>query len=236
MISKAEWQNAYRDDQRKRGAEPPTLEDVEALQRGDLPDDAADRVREQLSHYPELARALTAPFPEDGDALTPQEIEEDIAALRARLVGPAPPLPFPTRRYLPIAAAIVILVAVAGVVLWLATRGSSRATVTRVLYADGSRGAGEQTPIQLSTANDYVLKPLLRPNRQYREYRFELREVTPAQRIIWSRGGVHRESDGSYPVELSTRELGVGRYELVLYGVDESTERLASYTIRLSGP
>jgi len=236
MISKAEWQNAYRDNQRKRGAEPPTLEDVEALQRGDLPDDVADRIREQLSHYPELARALTAPFPEDGNALTPEEVAADIAALRARLVQAKPPLPFPNRRYLPIAAAIVILVVVTGVVLWLATRGPSRNTVTRVLYADGSRGAGEQTPIQLSTATDYVLKPLLRPDHQYREYRFELREVTPAQRIIWSRGSIHRETDGSYPVELSTRDLGVGRYELVLYGVDESTERLASYTIRLSAP
>jgi hypothetical protein len=236
MISKAEWQNAYRDDERKRGAEPPALEDVEALQRGDLDEEAADRVREQLSHYPELARALTAPFPQHGDALTPEEVAADIAALRARLVDPAPPIPFPNRRYLPMAAALVVLVTVAGVVLWLAARGPSRNTVTRVLYADGHRGGGEQTPIQLSTANDYLLKPLFHTDREYREYRFDLLEVTPAQRVIWSRGGIERNADGSYPITLSTRELPAGRYELVLYGVDAGAERLASYTLRLSAP
>ena len=236
MISKAEWQNAYRDDERKRGTEPPTFEDVEALQRGDLAPAAADRVREQLSHYPELARVFAAPFPEHGEALTPDEVAADIATMRARLVEPAPPIPFPNRRYLPVAAALVVLVTVAGVALWLATRGASRNTVTRVLYADGHRGGGEQTPIQLSTGNDYLLKPLFHTDREYREFRFDLLEVTPAQRLIWSRAGIQRDTDGSYPVTLSTRELTAGRYELVLYGVDASAERLASYTLRLSAP
>jgi hypothetical protein len=53
--------------------------------------------------------------------------------------------------------------------------------------------------------------------------------------VIWSRNHIRRESDGSYPVELSTEHLAPGLYELVLYGVDGgAADRMAVYTIRLS--
>src|SRR5258708_7706959 len=241
MISKSEWQKAYRDlleSEQERVGPPPTGEQLEALQRGDLLEDEADRVREQLSYYPDLARAMAAPFPEEGEALTAEEMEADLAAFHARLRAlPTPPVSFPERRRLtPVlaaAAAVIVIVAIAGIVLWLTTRGEARTKVTRVLYADGHRGAGAQTPIQLSTAIDYVLKPVFRPTRSYREYRLDLVQAdTTPPRIVWSRSGTHRESDGSYPVTLYTKDLAPGRYELALYGVDAAeSERLASYTV-----
>ena len=246
MISKPEWQKAYRDSlerEQMRVGPPPTFEEVEALQRGDLPEDEADRVREQLSFYPELARAMAAVMPEVEEELTPEELEADRVALLAKIrASPQPPLPFPERRpysrALAAAAAVIVLAAVGGIVLWLATRGEMRSQATRILYADGHRGAGTQTPIQLSTAIDYLLKPVFRPELEYREYRLDLIEADAAPpRVVWSHRGIHREPDGSYPVTLSTAKLSPGRYELVLYGIDGGrSARLASYTLRVTAP
>src|SRR5260221_2678691 len=246
MISKSEWQRAFRDsleDEQQRVGPPPSDEQLEALQRGALSDHEADRVREQLSYYPGLARAMATPFPEDGDAQPPEEAQADQAELRWRVRAlPAPPVAFPHRRTLtPVlsaAAAIIVIVAIAGTVAWLTTRGEARRTVTRVLYADGHRGAGAQTPIQLSTAIDYVLKPVFRPTRSYREYRLDLVQAdTTPPRIVWSHSGMHRESDGSYPVMIYTKDLAPGRYELALFGVDASeSDRLSSYTVRVFAP
>src|ERR1043165_4741974 len=246
MIGKSEWQKAYRDSlgqEQKRVGPPPTVEQIGALQRGDLPEDEADRVREQLSYYPDLACAMAASIPEEEEALTPEELDADRAALLAKIRAvPQQPLPFPQRRpysrALSAAAAVIVLAAVGGIVLWLGTRGETRGHATRVLYADGHRGAGTQTPIQLSTAVDYLLKPVFRPERSYREYRLDLIEAdTAPPRVACSRSGIHREPEGSYPVTLSTAKLSPGRYELVLYGIDgDQSTRLASYTLRISAP
>src|SRR5256885_11733510 len=50
-----------------------------------------------------------------------------------------------------VAALLIVTVAIAGIVIWLEGHASRRTTMMRVLYADGHRGAGTQTPIQLST-------------------------------------------------------------------------------------
>ncbi|HXA18710.1 MAG TPA: hypothetical protein VN380_17075 [Thermoanaerobaculia bacterium] len=242
MISKSVWQNAYRDPLEKeqmRVGPPPTDEQIEALQRGDLPDDEAERVREVLSYYPDLVRAMTMPFP-DGDEVLTQEELADLAALREKVQTlPKQPAVFPERRQpsrvLAIAASIVVMVAIAGFVVWLATPGETRSKATRVLIADGHRAAGAQTPIQLSTRADYLLKPVFRPERSYSEYRLDLLQADATPRVIWSRNHIRRQPDGSYPVELSTAHLAPGLYELVLYGVDgDSADRMAVYTIRIS--
>jgi len=232
MISKSEWQNTYRRS-RNRVDPPPTFEEVDALHSGNLPEAEADRIRDRLAQYPELARVMSAPFPEVGE-LTQEEIDADLAALRKRM-----PVPMPDRRSSPrvlaVAALLIVTVAIAGIVVWLAERTSQRTTTTRVLYADGHRGAGSQTPIQLSTETDYMLKPVFRPGHAYREYRLDLLDGRGT--TIWSRSGLHREADGSYPVEVSTKALSPGLYQLVLYGADGAApDRLASYTIRVYVP
>lgn len=221
MITKSDWQDAYDDliaDGRKRVA-PPTFEEVEALMRGDLPEDDAERVREQLAYYPDLARVMTEPMPMPAE---PEVIP--IAAHRRP-------------RYLTAAAAALIAVAAAAVYLqWINKTPPARPMVAKVLYADGQRGNPEQTPIQLSTANDYQLQPVFGAGRTYREYRLDLLELEPApERTLWSRN-VHRQANGSYPVQLSTAGLAPGRYALVLYGLDGESDRLATYTLRLSAP
>jgi hypothetical protein len=236
MIRKTEWNDACRDviaEGRKR-IEPPTVEDVEALYRGELSDDEADRVREQLAYYPEMAAAMTD-----------EQLAADLAAADAQESPVTAPVPFPAQRRFPwlgIAASIIVVLALSGIYLKFRHQGSSRHVLTRVLDADGpSRGtrgpAGEQTPAQLSTEADYLLKPAFRPTRSFDEYRLELVDLgTSPPRLKWTRSGVQRAPDGTFPAELSTEDLEPGLYELVLYGVDGGrSDRLATYTIRFDG-
>jgi hypothetical protein len=90
-ITKDDWKAAYAlllAEGRKRLGEPPTVKEVEALFEGRLSDEDADRVRELLSYYPEMARVMTQPWPTEEEAagiLTPEELAEDIAKLRQRV-------------------------------------------------------------------------------------------------------------------------------------------------------
>ena len=250
MTSKADWQEAYRQlvaAGRKRVAEPPTAEEVQALFAGDLPEPEAERVRELLAYYPEMARAMVDPFPMDAaGVLSDAELANHREQLRRKvgLPAPEPQRPVPIAEYrkrraplrLAAVAAVVLLLGAGSYAVWLATALPSE---TRVLHADGqrgeppNRGISEQVPIQLFTETRYHFKVVYRPERAYTQYRIELVDLTAAQ-TIWTREGLQRDADGSFPVSLSTRGLAPGRYRLVLSGVAEKSDELAIYTIRLS--
>jgi len=244
MISKSEWQDAYREhleEGRKRLGPPPTAEEVEALLAGNLAGAEAERVRELLAYYPEVAKMMTAEFPADSaGVLTEAELAEDRAKLLARVrrpIGDPVSIRRPVRRILATAAVLAIAVAGAAIVYEMNDFNG----VPVMLSADGqlaapTRGSG-QTPHQLHTETDYLLKPTFRPERDYRSYRVELVDLAgePARSIeTWRR--VNWAPAGSFPVELSTKGFAEGRYQLVLYGVTEQPERLATYTIRLTAP
>jgi len=243
MISKSDWQTAYDEilEEGRKRLPPPTVEEMEALQEGKLSETEADRVREQLSYYPELVRVMTEPVPADAAGLvTDEEVAAGLAALKERVRHERDPWRRgsrrPMRQILARAAVVVIL---AGGAL-LAYRMWNRFEGTPVmLSADGqlSGSRGEQTPHQLSTETDYVLKPAFRPERAYRSYRLELFDLSgDVPRSIETWRDVARAADGSFPAELSTKGFAEGRYQLVLYGVDDRPVRLASYTIRLTAP
>src|SRR5205823_9461848 len=91
---------------------------------------------------PDLARAMAAALPEEEEELTPAELQADRAALLAKIHAlPKPPLPFverrPPSRVLFVAAAVIVLVAIGGIMIWVSTRGETRPKATRILYADG---------------------------------------------------------------------------------------------------
>lgn len=243
MISKSDWQAAYDEilDEGRKRLPPPTVEEMEALQEGRLSEAEADRVREQLSYYPELVRVMTEPLPADAAGLiNDEEVAAGLAALKERVRRERAPQPIRSRRSMPrILARAAVVVILAGGAL-VAYRILNRFEGTPVmLSADGqlSGSRGEQTPHQLSTETDYVLRPAFRPERAYRSYRLELVDLsTGVPRSIETWNGVERAADGSFPVELSTKGYAEGRYQLVLYGVDDQPVRLASYTIRLTAP
>ena len=95
MIKRAVWEAVYREliaDERKRLGEPPTAETLLAYSQGELDTDETARVQEFLILYPELARALVAPFPSsaeirpgDPDYLSDEMLEQDWQAIQARL-------------------------------------------------------------------------------------------------------------------------------------------------------
>jgi hypothetical protein len=99
MIRKTDWQTAYRDliaEGRQRMGDPPTVEEIEAYLRGDLAAEDAERVRELLIYYPELADAMEAPFPfpnkgkpGDADFLSAEEVARDWAAIQAQILPTA---------------------------------------------------------------------------------------------------------------------------------------------------
>jgi len=241
MITKEEWEAVYReqiDAGRKRSGLPPTFEDVEALSRGVLPPAEADRVRELLSYYPDLLRVFTEALPEgDEGVLTEEEIASDLEKIRRRLRDDRIPQIAGHEgrewRVLAVAAVVVIAIALGSVGVWRMTK-QPRALLTVLIYPEASRGIPTATPLRISTDADYILKPVFEPRHPYSEYRLELVDLATAPpKRLWLRDHIARQSDGTYPVPLTTRGLEPGLYRLVLYGVDGTVEDLAEYTLRL---
>jgi hypothetical protein len=84
MITKEDWRAVSRQIM-KEGREripPPTADQIVALMDGALTEPEAERVRDALSYYPELMRAMLEPFPNDDDpVLTPAQLAEDWAKI-----------------------------------------------------------------------------------------------------------------------------------------------------------
>lgn len=248
MVSDPDWKEAYQRllaDGRNRLGPPPTAEQVQALFAGELPEAEVEKVRELLAYYPEMARAMTDPFPLDvRDDSTAEQRAAEMARLRAAVgLPPAPPptLPKPIpiaerrrpQRQLAAAAVIVVLLALGGISAWIFSGGPSE---DRILHADGqrsvSRGETEQTPIQLFTQTRYHFNFVFRPQRSYRAFQLDLIDLSGHS--LWSREGVERQGNGEFPVDFSTKRLSPGLYRFRLFGVDDKPELLATYTIRLS--
>jgi hypothetical protein len=249
MISREEWETVYRDliaDGQKLGP-PPTFEEVEALSEGRLQEPEAERVRELLSAYPDLLRVVTEPFDLNAEGvLTEGEIAAGLAKIRERVrPEPAPPLPFEQPRRSPrvfaIAAGVIIAVAIGAIAVRQLTN-EPRGEVAQVLYPDATRGGVHRgvpngAPVRLSTDTDYTLQPAFESRRHYGEYQLELLDLaSEPPRRVWLRENVARQPDGTYPVRLATDDLEPGLYRLVLFGVGETRDSLAEYTIRLAAP
>lgn len=247
MNTTEDWREARREaieEGRRRVGPPPDVEKVEALLRGELPEAEAKQVREVLAFYPELVRVMTRPAVEDETpVLTDTEREADVANMRKRLGFPPAevvemwPRGGSRSRFLAVAAVIAIAVTIGGVVVMQRWQREPRLLTRKVLIADGARsvrGSSSAPAVILAPATDYLLKPLHRPERVHREYRLELLDLgTSPPRAVWKRDGITREADGSFPAELSTDDLAPGDYQLVLYGIDESADRLATYRLRI---
>lgn len=249
MISKNQWEAATRELIAKGSAKigpPPTFEQVEALSRGELSDEEAERVRETLSHYPDMLRILTEPFPTDAEGvLTEEQLTADLARIRSQIKrapnAPAAPIAFPplhsSARAIALAAGFAIALAIGSLAVWRLT-SEPRAIQTKVIFADGvrggSRGGPDQAPAQLSTDTDYNLQLVVSARGASPECRVELYDVSaepPAHQ--WTREHVQQRADGTYLVDLPTDGLEPGLYRLALYDAVRN-ELLANYTFRLS--
>ena len=214
MISKSEWQAAHDRvlaERRNRLGDPPAVDEILAYSRGELQGEDEERVRALLVTYPELLHALHTEFEEpEGRVLQ-------------------------FSRYLaPIAAAIALVL---GVMLW---RAQSQINEPRfVNWEQGTlepanyRGPADGVKTFSSQADVYVLDILLiADERRFASYRVDLVD-TASRRVLWSRASA-RPANDTFSLLVPRAALRTGRYDAVVYGVNEKgSQQLASYPFRV---
>ncbi len=211
MIKRSDWQavlDELIEEERATLGEPPTVEEAGAYMRGELAPEAEERMRMRLVAYPELAQALTAPFPSEEEP-RPGRVLQFWRASTA------------------LAAAVAL---VFGAALWRGGRREPRVLAdAQQLFADGQRG-GSSPPVTIDAHGEPVvlIVPVYDPGA-YERYRLEL--TGDANRVLWRSGVLARRADDAFRFETS---LEKGRYKVVLYGVEgEREQRLDTYSLRV---
>jgi hypothetical protein len=242
MTKKSEFSAANRDlmaEKRASLGEPPTAEEVLAYTRGELAPDDEARIRERLIAYPDLARTLTAPFPQGAepdhpDYLSEHEFARHWKALQKRRQRPNGGLQF-WRSFSVVAATVAVAL---GAMLWRAETELKKPQAVweqLELYPDGRRGL-EGGPQTLSASGDsYLLMPLLMGSDSAAEkLRAEIVDTATPSRTIWSGKPVPRTPNGSFVILVPRDSLKPGTYRLMVYGINgERQEPLSSFSLRV---
>ncbi len=242
MMNRSDW-NAVRDtliaDDRAKLGELPTVEEILAYERGELSQEDAERVQQLLIAYPELARAYATPFPTDDAGLPDDVIDRQWNAFRAgnRAGGGsgARVLQF-WRGVSAVAAAAAI---VFGAMLWQTHTELLRPHVLPEavsLMPDGRRGAAEQPLSITPTGNSVLLFVSLIGPTDYETYRLEVVRGESHKRV-WSSEPLRAASSDGFNVEIPSRALPAGTYQMIAYGLrGNAQEEVATYTIELRRP
>jgi hypothetical protein len=250
MITKSDWDTIQHelleaDQQQGGGGEPPAVDEMLAYTRGELAPEDEERVRRLLVSYPELAHALTAPFPEDdampGDAdyLPPEELGRRYAELRRGIRGEGGTVvQFWRRTSAAIAAALVL--ALGGLLAqaqWAAHRLRVELAKPRaaseyvVLMPDGGQRGRPHRPVTLAPNADstMIVAPLVGP-AVMDGYRLEIKNEQRG--VVWTSGPLHLRDDDTFAILVPRAFLGPGKYQVVLYGIDGAREdELATYSL-----
>lgn len=244
MTEQNAWDAVYRDliaKGRERVGDPPSPETLVAYSRGELPENEAERVRESLAYYPDLAEALarkeqsrehSAPY------LSKKQRDDDWRLLQQQLSVQHGPPPETSRRWQWLAAAsVVVAIVCAGE--WFQTWRDLRRPHTDLqrieIFDDSARGP---TPalqaVRVSPATHYVVLALmLAAQPDASQFRAEIVDLRPSPpRVIWS-GALHRGRDGSFTIEVARTFLPPGPYKINLYQNNER-EPVATYRISMS--
>ena len=239
MITKSELQAVHGQmltERRQRLGAPPTNEELFAYMRGELAPEDQARVRELLIAYPELARAMAEPFPEDGD-LSEAELDAHWEALQKRSHGNVVEMRFRRWQRASLALAAALAIAVVSVVL-LSVRLRQQSLEPRVmsdahmLFPDGQRGPEKEAATAITPAGDYQLTvSIINPPPAFTTFRLEL---TDGSRTLWSSPALARPADDTFRIDMRRAFLAPGKYQVVVYGVNDARqERLASYSLRI---
>lgn len=242
MMNRTEWQAArdamLADDRAKLGL-PPTAEELLAYERGELSEEDAERVRQLLVAYPELARAYATPFPEADDAALPAEvIDRQWQRFRAGDAKPEPGgrvLQF-WRAFSAIAAAVAVIF---GAMLWQKTNAQRQPHVlpeAKILTPDGSRGI-EPPHLAITPAGESVLLTVsVVGANDYEHYRVELLRGDAAT-PLWSSEPLRLPPGNAFTVEIPSATLAPGTYRLVVEGLrGTASEPVATYSVDIVRP
>ncbi len=250
MMNQSDWQ-ALRDaliaDDRAKLGEPPTVDELLAYERGELSQEDAERVQQLLVAYPELARAYATPFPtddaqpSDSDYLAGDVIDRQWNAFRAENRSGATNLAGGSSnarllQFWPSVAAIAAAVAIVfGAMLWRTRTELLQPHVlpeAAILTPDGRRGGTEQRQATITPAGDSLLLvvSLVGPT-DYETYRLEL-VSNDSHKRLWSSEPLPATISNSFNVEVPSRALPAGTYQVIAYGLrGNAQEQVSTYTI-----
>ena len=241
MMNQSDW-NAVRDsliaDDRAKLGEPPTVEEILAYENGELSEKDAERVQQLLIAYPELARAYATPFPTDDAGLPGDVIDRQWNAFRAGNHAGSGPTARVLQFWRGVAAIAATVAIVFGALLWQTRTELLRPRVLQeaVLTPDGRRGAAEQ-PLAITPTGDSVLfvVSLIGPT-DYETYRLEL-VSGQSHKPVWSSDPLRDTSSHSFNVEIPSRTLPAGTYQMIAYGLrGNAREEVATYTVDVRRP
>ena len=237
---------------RERVGDPPTPEEMVAWSRGEWPEEDADRMRERLACYPDLAAALSEDdaLEDEAPTLSREQLADDWEILQQRLHQPkvaavvAATNPSSSKRWLVILPTITTLL-FAG--LWgrsLLTIDTLREELGRPkenveqlnLYADSaSRGPGSPTLVALDPSTEHVVLTLDRPAEPGTgaRHRIEIRDLNGSQPVVVWTSNAGRARNGAFSIEVPRRFLTSHSYEIRLYA-EGRPDPIATYTIFLA--
>lgn len=239
MITKSELQAIHGQklaERRRRLGPPPSNEELFAFMRGELSPDDEARVRELLIAYPELARAMAEPFPEEGD-LSEAELDAHWRSLQKRIHSDPVQrrVRFWQRTSAALAAAMIL--AFCGIV-WQrqASLAPRMATGAHLLLPDGQRGPGDEAATLINADGEsFLLIVSLIGRNDFEKYRLELTTTAASPRTLWTSPLLRRPENDTFRVVVPSAFLAPGRYQVVVWGVSgERQEALSSYSLRVA--
>jgi hypothetical protein len=246
MITKAELQAIHTQilAERRDNVEPPANDELFAFMRGDLKPEDETRVREQLMAYPELARAMAEPFPDedaqpdDDDYLSDDEIDARLHALKRRVDGDGSPnvVRFWRRSALALAATTILAF---GGLLWQSMRTREQSFSPRVamdgqlLLPDGQRGTQASLTVIPHADSFLLITPLINPPA-FDAYRLQIVREGDDTRPLWTSAPLPRPANDTYQLLVPSAFLARGNYQVIVFGVSGARqERLANYSLRV---
>lgn len=237
MITKSELQAIHGQmlaERRRRLGPPPSNEELFAFMRGELSPEREALVRELLIAYPELARAMAEPFPEEGD-LSEVELDAHWNTLQKRIHGD--PLQHRVRFWQRTSAALAaaMILAFGGIVWQRQASVAPRVAMSRyVLLSDGQRGAGDTATLVMTDDASYVLVTSL-IEAKYDAYRLEIATVDAAPRTLWSSPALRRPDNDMFEIVVPRAFLAPGNYQVVIWGVSGARqERVSNNPLRVA--
>jgi hypothetical protein len=252
MVTKRDWETAYGDvvASGRTRIEPPTPEEMAAYASGELSEREAERIREALGFYPELAASLSEDDDSDDDEpiLSASQLAEDWQSLQRRMPPRAPHEPpvhlfqKPTPVWQWATAASLALFALSGALYLRSLTTISRLeaefrkprpNVERVvLFENVSRGSSPipQT-IDLGESTKYIVLTLtLVDPAPAQRFRVEIRDLDRSS-VAWS-GEVFLGSDGTFTLEVPRSFLQSPTYSVALFAGGKP-QPFASYAFTL---
>lgn len=236
MITKSELQAIHGQlvaERRRRLGPPPTNEELFAFMRGELSGDDEARVRELLIAYPELARAMSEPFPEEGD-LSEIELAAHWKSLQTRIHGHPAERRVRFWQWTSAALAAAMMLAFGGIVWQRQASLAPRVATSHLLMTDVQRGSGDAATLIPAGDDSYELVISMVDPERFDRYRLEL-TTAAAARTLWNSEPMRRPGNDTFRVVVPGRFLAPGRYQVVVWGVSGARqERIAAYPFRVA--